>query len=98
MRKLAIASAQLLLIVAALDETPGGGTDDALFNVLRLRRDAGRNSLVGLTLTDRRAGGLANTVAAADARIVFGKYYVAAGVAGTTSHAAHASRPAAMPI
>lgn len=69
--------------LAALDETPGGGTRDALFNVLRLRRDAGRNSLVGLTLTDRRAGGLANTVAAADARIVFGKYVVEAQAGGS---------------
>lgn len=69
--------------LAALDETPGADTRDALFNVLRVRRDAGRNSLVGLTLTDRRAGGLANTVAAADARIVFGgKYYVEAQAGG----------------
>ena len=69
----------------ALDEAQFEGARDALFNVLRLRRDVGSNSLVGLTATDRRAGSAYNSVAAADARVVFGKYYVEgqAGVSRT---------------
>jgi hypothetical protein len=62
--------------LSALDESPAPGAEDALFNVLRLRRDVGGSSLVGVTLTDRRVGGQANSVGAADARVVFGKYYV----------------------
>lgn len=58
--------------LTALDERPG---DDALFNISRLRTDFGGNSLAGLTLTDRRAGGSTNTVLAADTRIVFAKLY-----------------------
>lgn len=57
---------------------------DPLFNILRVRRDVGAGSVVGATLTDRRVGGQANTVAAADARIVFGgKYYFQAQAGGS---------------
>ncbi len=69
----------------ALDENRTGGRDP-LFNVLRVRRDVGAGSLVGATITDRRAGSRANSVAAADARIVFGgKYYVEAQVGGSNT-------------
>ncbi len=71
----------------ALDDAPGDGRDP-LFNILRVRRDVGAGSIVGATLTDRRAGGRANSVAAADARIVFGgKYYVEGQVGGSSSQA-----------
>ncbi len=56
--------------ITALDDRPGA---NALFNVTRLRTDLGGNSIAGITLTDRRAGSDANTVLAADSRIVFAK-------------------------
>ena len=58
--------------ITALDDQPG---TNALFNVTRLRTDLGGNSIAGITLTDRRAGSDANTVLAADSRIVFAKLY-----------------------
>lgn len=65
--------------LTALDDRPG---DDALFNVSRIRSDFGGNSVAGLTLTDRRAGGDANSVVAADSRIVFGRIYYFEGQLG----------------
>ncbi|MDX2193973.1 MAG: DUF5916 domain-containing protein [Gemmatimonadales bacterium] len=65
--------------LTALDETPDG---DALFNVTRVRRDLGRTSLAGLTLTDRTRGGEFNRVAAADARLVLAKLYFIEGQVG----------------
>ena len=67
--------------LSALDETVGR---DALFNVARARADFGGNSLVGITLTDRRQGGTFNSVGSADVRYVFGRlYYVEAQAAGS---------------
>ena len=65
--------------LTALDDRPG---DDALFNVSRLRRDFGGSSIAGITLTDRRLGDHANTVIAADTRIVFGRMYYFEAQAG----------------
>ena len=65
--------------LTALDDRPG---DDALFNVSRLRRDFGGSSIAGITLTDRRLGDHANTVVAADTRIVFGRMYYFEAQAG----------------
>lgn len=58
--------------LTALDDRPG---DDALFNISRLRTDLGGSSIAGITLTDRRLGDHANTVIAADSRLVFGRFY-----------------------
>ncbi len=58
--------------LTAIDELDG---DDALFNITRLQRDLGANSLAGLTITHRDQGRAYNRVAAGDARIVFGKLY-----------------------
>ena len=65
--------------MAAVDDT---GTDHALFNVARLRRDIGRDSVAGVTLTDRTIEGTFNRVVAADARIVFKKLYYVLGQLG----------------
>ncbi|MCC7052834.1 MAG: carbohydrate binding family 9 domain-containing protein [Gemmatimonadaceae bacterium] len=46
-------------------------------NIARLRRDYGENSVAGITVTDRRGGGVTNTVVAADTRYVFQKLYYA---------------------
>ena len=50
---------------------------DAVFNIGRFRYDIGHNSLAGLAVTDREAGGDFNRVVAADSRIVFGRIYYA---------------------
>ncbi|HEX5580976.1 MAG TPA: DUF5916 domain-containing protein, partial [Gemmatimonadaceae bacterium] len=74
--------------LSALDEErdgTGANVRDPLFNILRVRRDVGRGSVVGATVTDRRADGIANSVAAADARFVFGKYFVQTQVGGSTT-------------
>jgi hypothetical protein len=67
--------------LSALDQRPGR---DALANITRVRRDVSRNSLVGVTLTDSELGGSYNRVAAADARIVFQRLYVAEAQLGAS--------------
>jgi hypothetical protein len=58
--------------LTAVDET---GTDDAWFNVTRLRRDFGKNSIAGVTFTNRDQPGAHNRVLAGDFRYVWGLYY-----------------------
>jgi hypothetical protein len=65
--------------LGALDDT---GEDHALFNVARLRRDFGGNSVAGITYTDRSAPDDTNRVLAADARVVFAKLYYVQGQIG----------------
>jgi hypothetical protein len=68
--------------VAYLSVKEKEGDGGALFNIARVRRDVGGNSLVGLTYTDRTAGGQFNRVLAADSRIVFKKLYYVMGQVG----------------
>ena len=58
--------------LTAVDET---GTEDAWFNVTRLRRDFGLNSIAGVTFTNRDQHGAHNRVLAGDFRYVWGLYY-----------------------
>ncbi|MBA3259587.1 MAG: carbohydrate binding family 9 domain-containing protein [Gemmatimonadales bacterium] len=58
--------------LTAVDETADG---DAWFNATRLRRDFGRNSIAGVTFTNRDRGGAHNRVLAGDFRYVWGLYY-----------------------
>ena len=58
--------------LSALDEAQG---TNALFNIARFRTDYGGNSVVALTVTDRRGGGNTNTVVAVDNRYVFRNMY-----------------------
>jgi len=58
--------------LTAVDETGGG---DAWFNITRLRRDFGRNSIAGVTFTNRDQGEAHNRVLAGDFRYVWGLYY-----------------------
>lgn len=69
------------------DDGAARGTPDALFNIARVRRDVGAGSIIGVTLTDRRASGDDyNTVLAADTRLVFGgKYYLVAQLGGSAT-------------
>jgi hypothetical protein len=58
--------------LTAVDDTDDG---DAWFNVTRLRRDFGRNSIAGITFTNRDQGSAHNRVLAGDFRYVWGLYY-----------------------
>ena len=58
--------------LTAVDET---ATGDAWFNITRLRRDFGRNSIAGVTFTNRDQGGEHNRVLAGDFRYVWSLYY-----------------------
>src|SRR3954468_24251386 len=58
--------------LTAVDET---GLGDAWFNITRLRRDFGRNSIAGVTFTNRDQGGAHNRVIAGDFRYVWSLYY-----------------------
>jgi hypothetical protein len=59
--------------LTAVDQT---ATDDAWFNITRLRRDFGRNSIAGVTFTNRDQPGSHNRVLAGDFRYVWSLYYV----------------------
>jgi Domain of unknown function (DUF5916) len=66
--------------LGALDESPRtveGGDEEAVFNLLRLRRDVGAGSTVGLLYTDRTLTRSTryNRVLSADARFLFGGRY-----------------------
>jgi hypothetical protein len=58
--------------LTAVDETENG---DAWFNITRLRRDFGRNSIAGVTFTNRDQSGAHNLVLAGDFRYVWSLYY-----------------------
>jgi hypothetical protein len=58
--------------LTAVDQTDAG---DAWFNITRLRRDFGRNSIAGVTFTNRDRGNSHNRVLAGDFRYVWGLYY-----------------------
>lgn len=65
--------------LTAVDENVSGTRDEALFNITRLRRDFGSNSLAGLLVSDRSMldGNGYNRVIAADTRMVFKRMYFA---------------------
>jgi len=58
--------------LTAVDETADG---DAWFNITRLRRDFGSNSIAGVTFTNRDQGDAHNRVVAGDFRYVWGLYF-----------------------
>lgn len=66
-----------IAFLSALDEevTSLTGRDNPVFNILRVQRDLGSQSRLGIAYTDRIDGDNYNRVANADARIVFGKIY-----------------------
>lgn len=69
-------------ILSAIDD--GGAGDDPLFNILRLRRDVGPGSTVGMVYTDRVQGSDFNRVAALDTRLLIGSRYVFNGQIGAS--------------
>jgi hypothetical protein len=66
-----------LAFLSALDDpaTSATGDDRPFFNLLRVQRDLGGQSRVGLVYTDKIDGGYSNRVAALDARIAFADLY-----------------------
>jgi hypothetical protein len=58
--------------LTAVDQTDAG---DAWFNISRFRRDLGRNSIAGVTFTNRDQSCSHNRVLAADFRYVWSLYY-----------------------
>src|SRR5919112_3514233 len=59
--------------LTAVDETLAG--ENAWFNISRLRRDFGRNSIAGVTFTNRDQGNRHNRVLAGDFPHLWGLYY-----------------------
>ena len=75
-----------LTAVDQVDEDGIPGNEDVLFNITRVRRDFGSNSVAGVTVTDRSAleSPDYNRVAEGDIRYVFGKlYYFEAQLGGS---------------
>ena len=66
-----------IAMLSAIDEQGASATgkDNPIVNALRIRRDIGRQSTVGIAYTDRIDGSDFNRVAAADVRLVFAKLY-----------------------
>jgi Domain of unknown function (DUF5916) len=77
--------------LTAVDQT---GVGDAWFNITRLRRDFGRNSIAGVTFTNRDQGQNHNRVLAGDFRYVWGLYYTQFQLGGSVTHDALGSRTA----
>lgn len=68
--------------LSAIDE--GGDSGDPLFNILRLRRDVGPGSTLGMVYTDRVQGNDYNRVGAVDTRLLLGSRYVLSGQVGAS--------------
>ena len=65
-----------LALLTAVDDRLGSTTGDhPIYNLLRVQRDLGSQSRVGLVYTDKIDGNNYNRVAGADARLVFGGVY-----------------------
>jgi hypothetical protein len=75
-------------ILSSLDDSPSnnlwnvseggeGGTDNALFNIVRVKADVFKNSYIGFSLTDKTTGGLYNRVAGVDGQLKFkNKFFI----------------------
>jgi hypothetical protein len=74
--------------ISAIDDNNLSATrDHPVFNLLRLRRDLGTSSTVGLAYTDRIEGNASNRVLGVDARIVWLKrWFSSLQVAGSWTH------------
>ncbi|MDF3052177.1 MAG: hypothetical protein K0S19_282 [Geminicoccaceae bacterium] len=67
----------LALLSAVDDEIASVTGGNPIFNLLRIQRDVGAQSRLGLVYTDKIDGDNYNRVAGADARLVFGELYSA---------------------
>jgi hypothetical protein len=68
-----------LALLSAVDDRAGSATSDdhPVYNLLRIQRDVGAQSRIGLVYTDKIDGANYNRVAGADSRLVFGDIYSA---------------------
>ena len=57
------------------EETSATGRDHPLFGIVRLQRDMGSHSRVGLVYADRIEGAASNRVAEVDAHLAFASLY-----------------------
>jgi hypothetical protein len=64
-------------VLTAVDDKAGSltGRDNPVYNVLRIQRDIGAQSRLGVVYTDKIDGSNYNRVAGADARLVLGEVY-----------------------
>ncbi|HKU59692.1 MAG TPA: DUF5916 domain-containing protein [Gemmatimonadales bacterium] len=64
-------------VLSAVDDqqVSADGQDHPFFNILRLQRDVGASSRIGVVYTDRIEGGDYSRLGGADARLVFRKIY-----------------------
>ena len=79
-----------IALLSAVDDREVSSTGDhhPIYNLLRLQRDIGPQSRLGVVYTDRVEGNDYNRVAGADARLVFGEVYSALlQVAGSRTRA-----------
>ncbi|HUQ14626.1 MAG TPA: DUF5916 domain-containing protein, partial [Gemmatimonadales bacterium] len=65
----------IALLSAVDDPDLSAAGDHPVYNILRLQRDIGANSRVGMVYINRIEGGDYNRVLGADARLVFGEVY-----------------------
>jgi len=80
-------------IGAVDDKAFSAAGDNAVFNLLRLRRDLGASSTMGLAYTDRIEGSDYNRVVGVDARVVWKKiWFTEAQVAGAWTQDANGVR------
>jgi hypothetical protein len=84
-----VAGSDLALLSAVDDRgVSATGTDHPVYNILRLQRDLGRSSRLGIAYTDRIEGRDWNRVGDIDGRLVFGGVYSARlQLAGSRTHA-----------
>ncbi|MEP7347455.1 MAG: DUF5916 domain-containing protein, partial [Gemmatimonadaceae bacterium] len=70
----------------AVDDTIGSATQQnhPIFNILRIKRDLGSSSRVGLVFTDREDGERSNRLGGADFRLVFNKIYTVSAVSAVS--------------
>ena len=65
-----------IALLSAVDDSAYSATGDRpLYNVLRLQRDVGRGSRLGMAYTDKIDGSASNRVLDLDGRLVFGDVY-----------------------
>lgn len=73
--------------LGAVDETDSLTGNHPIYNLLRLRRDVGASSTVGLVYTDKVDGADFNRVAGADARVLWGNlWFSQAQIARSWTH------------
>ncbi len=81
-------------LLSAIDDTPSSltGHDHPLFNILRVKKDIGSGSRLGVIVTDKEDGASSNRVIGSDLRLVFSKS-VSAQLQGVVSSTVRPNLP-----